>query len=99
MLMKDEQVGDLDLAAARGAVALGDRVAAHHPDGKIGGDDLPGRLRIDQLALEPGDLRRPEDRGSGAILADGAAVGAHVEHEHIEQRTIGDPAIDASGLG
>jgi hypothetical protein len=51
--------------------------------GEVCGDDLPQCLRVHERALEPGDLRGPEDRGCRAILADRAAVGAHVEHEHV----------------
>ena len=32
-------------------------------------------------------------------LAIRAAIAAHVEHEHVEQRPIGNLAIDAAGLG
>jgi hypothetical protein len=42
-LMKASRIGDLDLAAARSAVALRDRVAAHHADRQIRGDDFPRR--------------------------------------------------------
>ena len=38
--------------------------------------------------------------GVGSILVSvRAAIAAHVEHEHIEQRTVGDLAIDAPALG
>src|SRR6266700_6723290 len=68
------------------------------------GDHLPGGARIDQLALEPGDLLGAEEIGGGAVaglktLRIGAAVAAHVEHEHIEQWTVGYFAIDAARLG
>ena len=44
MLDEGEEIGDLDFAPARAAVALRDRVAAHHADRQIGGDDFPSRL-------------------------------------------------------
>ncbi len=43
-------------------------------------------------------MGRPEDQGRGAVRAVGGAVGAHVQHEHVEQRAIRDLAIDPSGF-
>ena len=103
MLHEREQLRDLELAAAGRAVALRDRIVAEHAERQIGGDHLPGRARAQQLALEPRQLRRAEQMGVGAVARDiagiGAAVGAHVEHEHVEQRTVGELAVDAAGLG
>ena len=66
MLDEDEEVGDLELAAARRAVALRDaRRALDQAERQVGGDHLPGRLRAHQLALEPGDLRRAEECARG----------------------------------
>ena len=47
---------------------------------------------------------RPEEMasrpvGRPRVLAVGAAIAAHVEHEHVEQRPVGDLAIDAARLG
>ncbi len=113
MLDEREEIGDLELAPARGAVvALCDRLDAplpisvvdhHQADRHVGGDHLPGRPRVHQLALEPGHLRGPEEIGGRPVLllhalGIGAAVAAHVEHEHVEQRAVGDLAIDAAGL-
>jgi hypothetical protein len=48
VLEECEQVGDLDLTAARRAVALRDRVCAHHADRQIGGgpSTSPGSASI-----------------------------------------------------
>ena len=57
---------------------------------------------FEQLALQPGDLLRPEEIGVGPVavllLAVGAAIAAHVEHEDVEQRAVGDLAIDPARL-
>src|SRR5262249_53072340 len=67
-LDEGQDVGDLELAAARRTVALGHRLDApfavaviddDQAERHVGGDHLPGRLRVHQLALEPGDLLRP----------------------------------------
>ena len=63
----------------------------------IGGDHLPGRVGGDQFALQPRQLRRPEDEGVAVVVAlvpGVVAVAAHVEHEDVEQRAVADPAID-----
>ena len=73
-LDEDEDIGDLELAAARRPVALGDRLDApfavdvvddDQADRHVGGDHLPGRLRAQQFALEPGDLRGPRKYAAG----------------------------------
>src|SRR5262245_64292447 len=78
-----QEVGDLEFAAARRAVALRHRldtpfavavVDNDQPDRHVGGDHLPGRRRVHQLALEPGDLLRPEKiRGRPAGLVQAVA--------------------------
>ena len=80
------------------------RVGADHAaERHVGGDHLPGRGERHQLTLEPGDLRGAEEIASGrscvVFVAVRAAVAAHIEHEHVEQRAVGDLAIDAAGLG
>jgi len=90
MLDEDQEIGDLAFAATRGAIALRNRIAAHHAERQIGGDDFPGRLRAHELAFEPGHLRRPKDRRGRFIPAVSRAVGAHVEQEDVEQRAISD---------
>src|SRR5262245_1784433 len=113
-LDEGENVGELKLAAARlPVVALSDRletpftiviVNPQQSEGHVVGDHLPGGMRIDQLALEPGDLLGAEEIGGWAVaglevLRVGTAVAAHVEHEHIEQWTVRYFAIDAAWLG
>ena len=99
-----QQIGDFQAAAARAVGVLNagcvDRVA----DRRVGGDHFPGRLRARQLTFEPGDLLRPEQIIVGPQNGVGmrsirAAIAAHVEHEHVEQRAVADLAIDAAGLG
>ncbi len=46
---------------------------------------------VEQRLLQPRELLRPEEVGFGAVLrllvlAVRAPVGAHVEHEHVDQR-------------
>jgi hypothetical protein len=84
MLDEDQEVRNLAFASARGAIALRNRIAAHHAKRQIGGDDFPGRLRIHELAFEPGHLRRPQDRRGSVVLAASRAIGAHVQQEDIE---------------
>ena len=58
---------------------------------------------VGKLALQPGDLVRAEDAArvgrSVCRRAVRAAVGAQVEEEDVEQRTVGDLAVDPAGLG
>src|SRR5262245_47762771 len=70
-----EEIGDLKLAPARRTVALRNGFDApfavavinnNQADRHIRGDHLPSCARIHELALEPGDLLRSEEIGSGA---------------------------------
>ena len=77
VLDERQQIGDLKLASARRAViALRDRLNApfavavvddHQADRHVGRDHLPGCARVHQFALEPGELRRPEEIGGRAV--------------------------------
>ena len=112
-LDEGKNVRDLELAAACRPIALGDRFDApfaigivdhDQTDRHVGGDHLPGRLRIHQFALEPRHLRGAEEVGRRPVaflqpFAVGAAIAAHIEHEDVEQRSVRDPAVDASRFG
>ena len=50
----------------------------------------------DLLLAEDARLRRQRRLHVRAV---GAAIGAQVEEEHVEQRTVGDLAVDPAGLG
>ncbi len=101
-LHERQQIGDLVLAPLRRAVAERNAVLAEEADRHVGGDHFPGRIGGHQLALQPGQLRRTEDAGLAwvvALVEGGIAVAAHVDHEDVEQRAVGDLAIDAAVLG
>ena len=100
-LMKRNRSAISSSRPSGGAVALRRRVVVDEPDRQVGGDHLPGRARSGKLALEPGELRGPEERASprSPAAAVRPAIAAHVEHEHVEQRPVGDLAIDAAALG
>src|SRR5262245_44489635 len=65
MLDEGEEIGDLDLAPARAAVALRDRVAAHHADRK-------SAAMIFQVACELINSRLSQDTCVGPRIAAGA---------------------------
>src|SRR5262245_44096385 len=113
-LQRREKIGDLQLTAKRRSiVALRHRFAAEFAiavigdvkaDGHIGGNHLPGRRGGLEGTLEPGDLLRTKEIAVGSIgvlpiFAVRSPVAAHIEHEDVDERTIGDAAIDAAWLG
>ena len=103
-----QDVGDLEFAAARRAVALRKRFRALFVGGividdqaerHVGGDHLPGGARIQQRALQPGELIGTEEIAVGAVgglqvRTVGAAIAALVQHEHVEMRAVIERAID-----
>ena len=101
VLDEGQHIGDLELAAERRAVALRHGVRADDRDRQIGGDHLPGSVRCRELALEPLCLLGPEDLASRierrvlAVVVR-AAIAPHVEQEDVEQRPVGNLAIDAA---
>ena len=78
---------------------------ADQPDRQIGADHLPRRARARQArasAIPPAAGPRKWQSGPNATslsMIVRSAVAPHVEHEQIEQRSIGHLAIDAAGLG
>ena len=103
-LIADEQRGDFVLAAERPRIGVGEallqRTVGHDDaDRLIAGDDLPGRRRSGQRLLEPGALRRSQQRGVGSGLGlevggVGPAIGPAVEDEHVGQRAATHDAVD-----
>src|SRR5882757_8657349 len=76
VLDEGQKVGDLELAAEWRAITLRDGLDAplaiavidnDQAERHVGGDHLPGRARSHQLALEPGNLRGPEEISLGAV--------------------------------
>ena len=94
----------------RAVIAIGDRlpagvalrilaVADLQADRHVARDHLPDRTAPAQAITQPGKLRFAQKCrfGIDAGLQVGgirAAIAAHVDHEHIEQRTIRELAID-----
>src|SRR4051794_15810718 len=109
-LDEGEQVGKFEFTAAwRTVDSLRDcldapsahKVLIHdQAERLIRRNHLPGRPRAMQLVLEPRHLLRSKEIGRGPIsllspLTVRAAVAAHVEHEYVEQRPVGNLAINA----
>src|SRR5262249_26132162 len=98
VLDKREYVGNFELAAECWTVALRDGFDApfavaivddDQTNRHVGGDDLPGRARVNELALEPRDLRRTEEIGVRTVhtlvaLTVRPAIAAHVQHKDVE---------------
>ncbi len=104
---KAQQFGNLQLAAlGRARVAVGNRLPARHTgadltirhtqaDGHVGRDDFPLRLGRLEFALEPVQLLATDEGFCAAqVVIVGAAIAAHVQHEHIQQRAVAELAID-----
>ena len=101
---------NLQLAAERRTVVfvchrLEGTAGVRHDDAErqVRGDDFPGGGRRRQRALEPGGLRRAEDRRllrqrCLSIRGVGAAVRAHVEREDFEHGTVAPRPVDALAL-
>ncbi len=93
-----QQIGNLVFAPLRRPITKRNRVFADHSDRQVRGNDLPGRARGRELALQPGQLGGTQDEAVAAVvtLVPGRiAVAAHVDQENIEQRPVSYPAIDA----
>jgi hypothetical protein len=105
------RLGDLQLAAERrawlvvrdrlvGRPAVSRAVGHHEADGHVARDDLPRGAAPGERVGEPRTLRLAEDRGRpgpgglpvGRVRA---AVAAQVHHEELEQRAVGEAAVDA----
>jgi hypothetical protein len=102
MLYERKQLGDLEPAPARAVGVFDTGRVDHVAERGIGGDHLPGRLRLRQFTLEPGELLGPEQiivgpESAVGVRPVGAAIAAQVEHENVEQRPVRDFAIDPAG--
>ena len=107
-----QQVGDFEFAAARRAVALrkcfralfvGGVVIDDQAERHVGRDHLPGGARIQQRALQPGELIGPDEIAVGPVSGlqvrtVGAAIAALVQHEDVEMRAVVEGAIDPARL-
>ena len=83
---------------------LGHLVPDIDADRHVAGDDLPRRARGFQRGFQPIQLRLAQNLRLGGDLilhpfAVGAAIAAQIKEEDVQQRTIGDLAIDAAGFG
>ena len=72
-------------------------------DRHVGRDHLPDRLRPLEAIEQPVQLWTAHERGDLAlgglqVVGVGAAVAAHVHHKQVQQRTLGQVAVDALGL-
>ncbi len=102
-LHEAQQIGNFQLAALGRAVvrigngfvtlAVGIVVPDNEAERHVGGNHLPGRLGSGKLALQPGNLlfaqnARLRRKLCFQRIVVRAAIGAHVEEEDIDQRTI-----------
>ncbi len=105
VLDEPQQFGDLQLPPQRRArialrhrldvLAVGDDQAQRH----VRGDHLPHRTRARQLPLQPSQLLDTQDAlrvGGLQTGGVGAPVGAHVQHEDVQQRAVAHHPVDAS---
>ena len=94
---EEQQIGDFAFAPLRRPIAQRNRIRADQSDRQVRGDHFPGRIRRQEFALQPGQLRGTQDEAVAAVVAlvpGGIAVAAHIDQKHIEQRSISDLAID-----
>ena len=89
----------LPFVAAFGILAVRDVQA----DGHIGGDHFPHSFGCLQAIQQPVYLRAAHEgavRGFGGLQVGAVrtAVAAHVHHKHVQQRALGQVAVDALAL-
>jgi len=85
----------------RDGLDSGGAVGDHQPERHVRGDHLPHRLGSGQLADQPFGLPGAEDAAVGHGLGVGAVgvpVGAHVQHEHVQQRPVAQHPVDPAGV-
>ena len=99
MFDEGEKIADLEFAAAWGQPPCAIASPLTTPIGRsaamifqVAGDFINSRLSQDIWI-------GPKIAAAGAVLAGRRAVRAHVQQENVEQRAIGDFAIDPSGFG
>ncbi|MNQ79724.1 hypothetical protein D3C85_946760 [compost metagenome] len=106
-----QQLRDFQLSAlSRTGVTVGHRFPARYTGAHfavryaqanrhVGGDDFPLCARLLQLTLEPIQLLTPQERFLCAqVVIVGPAIAAHVQHEHVQQRSVTQLAVDAPAV-
>src|SRR5262245_58306288 len=112
-LDEGKQVGDFELApTGRPVIALRDGLDAplscavidhHQADRHVRRNHFPGGTRIDEFTFEPGKLRGTKEIGRRTVgflfaFCVWPSIGAHVEHEHVEQGSIRYLSVDPPRL-